>query len=228
MTAAFRALQVPSLLARALQQMLDSATGGADLLPILLPAAATASAPALLARQAAQAPAKGRPVPQADNVLLYGRCLALYRERVQPGAALDDLGRAAALFVMANLGALGRAEGCTSATLDALTQQMQNALQRLADWPATDLVAQQQLFEQLALLSVLITQSSEAAATQGPSARANVRLAAQAYLRQWLTLDPALVSLSASGLVVAPTARATLARQLHRATLSLTAAEAAP
>jgi hypothetical protein len=199
---------ISTLLARALQQMLALATGGDALPAITLPAAASATAPALLAggpaNGAANGPAtrhltsKGRPQPYADKHKLYTRCLALYRERVQGGADTDDLGRAAALFVMANLSALGR-QGGDAQTLDALTQQM---------------------LEQLALLSVLVTQSAEAAAQQGQLARANVRAAAQAYLRQWLAVDPALLSLSPAGLVVAPGAFGafeTLANQVNQA-----------
>ncbi len=216
---------IATLLARALHQLLEASTGGDKLPAISLPAAPDATAPALLASGPGMNVAnvhKGRPPTaqmlaqaQAEQHQLYTRCLALYRERVQAGATEDDLGRAAALFVMANLNALGRPGGDAS-TLQALTQQMQNALQRLPDWPQTPLVARQQMFEQLAILGVLVTQSSEAAARQGPLARANVRAAAQAYLRQWLDVDPALLSLSPQGLVVAPGAAAALARKAQK------------
>jgi hypothetical protein len=219
---------ITDLLAQALQQMLDLATGGEDLPAITVPAAATASAPALLANGPGLKPVKGRSQmasrtaapahAQADNAKLYSRCLALYRDRLQAGAEADDLGRAAALFVMANLNALGRqlAPGSDTQALAALTQQMQNALQRLPNWPTTDLAARQQMFEQLAILSVLVTQTNEAAAKQGPIARANVRAAAQTYLRQWLAVDPALLSLSPAGLVSAGSASETLARRVKR------------
>lgn len=196
---------LPTLLAQALQQLLDTATGGSDLGAITLPAAATPTAPALLARGLSLHNAQGRPRPQAENAQLYTRCLALYRERVQTGATQDDLGCAAALFVTANLTALGH-EGGDVSSLKALTQQMQNALQRLPAWSSLSLLAKQQLFEQLAILSVLIAQASEAATGQGPQARDNVRAAAQAYLRQWLAVDPACLSLSSQGLVVSPQA----------------------
>lgn len=216
---------VPTLLAQALQQLLDMATGGADLPAILLPAAASATAPALLAGGPVLQNAQGRQQARADNVALYTRCLALYRERVQTGpdqnnqnnqGNQDDLGYAAALFVMVNLTALGR-EGGDITALKALKQQMQNALQRLPDWPSTDLAAKQQMFEQLAILGVLVTQTSEAAAAQGPLARANVRAAAQAYLRQWLAVGPEFLSLSPKGLVVAQQAVARSARKVRAA-----------
>jgi hypothetical protein len=203
---------LPTLLAQALQQLLDTATGGPDLGAITLPAAATPTAPAVLARGPSLHNAHGRPRPQAENVQLYTRCLALYRERVQAGATQDDLGCVAALFVMSNLTVLGR-EGGDISSLKALTQQMQNALQRLPAWPAMGLQAKQQLFEQLAILCVLVTQASEAATDQGPQARANVRAAAQAYLRQWLAVDPACLSLSSQGLVVSPQAVAQQTRK---------------
>jgi hypothetical protein len=213
---------IATLLARALQHLLAASTGGDKLPAISLPAAPQPSAPALLAGGPGLQLAKGRPPTaqalaqtQAEQHQLYARCLALYRERVQAGAVDDDLGRAAALFVMANLNALGRPAGDAS-TLQALTQQMQNALQRLPDWPQTPLVARQQMFEQLAILGVLVTQSSEAAARQGPLARANVRAAAQAYLRQWLAVDPALLSLSPQGLVVAAGAAAALKQKVQK------------
>lgn len=219
---------VPTLLAQALQQLLDMATGGADMPAILLPAAASATAPALLAGGPVLPNAHGRQQARADNVALYTRCLALYRERAQTGRdqdnqdnqddqdKQDDLGYAAALFVMVNLTALGR-EGGDITALKALKQQLQNALQRLPDWPSTDLAAKQQMFEQLAILGVLVTQTAEAAAAQGPLARANVRAAAQAYLRQWLAVGPEFLSLSPKGLVVAQQAVARSARKVRAA-----------
>jgi hypothetical protein len=217
----------PTLLAQALQQVLGTATAGADLPAITLPAAATPTAPALLAQAASQAPtggaairgAPGQPLPLEANAALYARCLALYRERVQPGHGADDLGRAAALFVMANLAALGR-DGGDTATLQALTQQMQNALQRLPTWPSTSLAEQQQTFEQLAILGVLVTQSWEAARGPGTLAamtRAKVKAAALSYLQQWLGLDPALLRLSPQGLTVAAPAVAHLAKSAQNA-----------
>ena len=195
---------VATLLAQALQQLLDMATGGQDQPAITLPPAAQPTAPTLLAQEAAVQPAKGRRQPQADNLQLYTRCLALYRERMAGDSGQDDLGRAAALFVMANLAVLGRTGDAT--TLQAVTQQMQNALQQLPHWPGTGLAARQMLFEQLATLSVLVTQSAERARGQGPLARANVRTAALAYLRQWLALDAEFLTLSPQGLVVSPQA----------------------
>ncbi len=205
---------IQPLLAQALNQMLELATGGENLLAITLPAAAKPSAPALLASAQGISGSKSKPQPQSETTELYTRCLALYRERVQAGSQHDDLGSAAALFVVANLSALGRGQGADTTTLKALTQQMQNALQRLPDWAATSLEQKQLMFEQLALLSVLVTQSAEAAAKQGPLARANVRAAAQSYLRQWLAVDPELLNLSPQGLVVDAAA---LARRTHKA-----------
>jgi hypothetical protein len=205
---------IQPLLAQALRQMLALATGGENLPAITLPAAAKPSAPALLARAPGVTGGKGKPSPASETTELYSRCLALYRERVQAGGEQDDLGCAAALFVVANLSALGRGEGADTTTLTALTQQMQNALQRLPDWTTTSLEQKQLMFEQLALLSVLVTQSAEAAAGQGPLARANVRAAAQSYLRQWLAVDPELLTLSPQGLVVDAAA---LARRTHKA-----------
>jgi hypothetical protein len=69
------------------------------------------------------------------------------------------------------------------------------------------------MFEQLAILSVLVTQSCEAATGQGPLARAHVRAVAQAYLRQWLAVDPELLTLSPQGLRVAPQAVARRAQK---------------
>lgn len=160
----------------------------------------------------AEALAASHPGSAADKreaQLLYGRCLQHYRQQVQPRLELDggkadedDVGVAAAFFVLANLGAYGDTEPDT-ATLPAVERQLRSLLARTTAWRQLDTPARQSLFEQLALLGVLMNESRVAARRQGPAARANLARAASGYLQTLLGLVPERLSATVQGLTVA-------------------------
>jgi len=67
-------------------------------------------------------------------------------------------------------------------------------------WSRVPLGERQACFEQLALLAVLVDESTRQAHEQGPAAVENVRRAARGYLQQLLGLDPDRLGLDAGGL----------------------------
>jgi hypothetical protein len=152
----------------------------------------------------------GGPAARRDALVRYSRCLQHYRQQVQPrlspGQADDDLGAAAAFFVLANLAVLeGRAP--QDAALPAVERQMRRLLGGIAGAPEVDGASgrpdapqRRQLFEQLAALGVLVNESRLLAATQGAAAQAHLRSAAQTYLQDLLGLPPAQLAVSATGL----------------------------
>ncbi len=147
--------------------------------------------------------AAGRQEAQA----LYTRCLQHYRRHVQPQLeggvqAQDDIGIAAAFFVLANLGACQEVEPDVAA-LPAVERQLRSLLAQTAAWRQLASTERQSLFEQFALLGVLVNESRVAAQKQGAEARAHVQQAARGYLQQLLGLSPDRLSASAQGLVVA-------------------------
>lgn len=200
------ARQVAQLVQRTLGQVLADAAATEDLPPPLRQApAARAEGLHLLA-----AAHPGGPAARREALVLYSRCLQHYRQQVQPrlcpGHADDDLGAAAAFFVLANLAVLeGRAP--QDAALPAVERQMRRWLGRAAgaapaDGPAgrPDDPQRSRLFEQLAALGVLVNESRLLAATQGEAAQAHLRPVAQAYLQDLLGLPPARLVVSPTGL----------------------------
>lgn len=164
--------------------------------PHRLPAANTARGPALLARGHAG------PSARQNARQLYERCLTHFRQRAQPGATLDDLGLAAAYFVLANLEALHGLQA-DEALLLQVEAQMRSALAASPHWQRASLAEQQACFEQLAIVGVLVAESSRQAQRQGPAAQAHVRQAARGYLHRWLGLNPERLTLNDQGLALA-------------------------
>lgn len=190
-------------LGRSLQ---DAAQAEAHLPPLSLPRAAQATAPALLAQ------AHRNRAAQVEAAALYGRCLAHYRQQVQAvlrphdkqDGPQDDLGLAAAYFVLANLGAHEWREP-DAATLPAIERQLRQLIGSTPAWSGTPLPQRQSLFEQLALLGTLINESRIQAQQQGPAAKANVQKSARAYLQQLLGLEPDWLVVTPQGLALATT-----------------------
>lgn len=163
--------------------------------PLLQPPAALPIAPALLARSH-----PGLQARQAAQAL-YTRCLAHFRERAQQGAADDDIGLAAAYFVLANLDALHDLHP-DEAVLLQVERQMRHALGHLSGWQKAPLRERQSAFEQLAVIGVLIAESAGAARSQGQVAQAHVQQAARAYLVRWLGINPDGLRLGPQGLAL--------------------------
>ena len=174
------------------------AAGGSEP-PLRVPRAASPIGPGQLARSH---PGSAR--ERLELAALYQRCLQHYREAARAGGApedSDDLGTALAHFVAANLQAL---HGVTSPddALPALGRQLAAIVRASPAWRAAPLRDRQAYAEQMAILSVLMTDLSRRAPREGPAAIANVQRGARHYLRQLLGLDPELLTLDVSGLGV--------------------------
>lgn len=144
----------------------------------------------------------GGPQQQREARALYERCLVHYREVVratQADGGLDDVGAAVACFVAANIQAL-QGVSVTPAMLLRLERQLGGVAQLSSAWSTATARERQLYFEQMAILAVLIRETSAHAALQGPVAVDNVRRAARGYLRELLGLDPEQLTLDAGGL----------------------------
>jgi hypothetical protein len=196
--------ELARLLHAAMGQALDAAAQAAqagDAARLGVPAAPEPTAPKRLAATQAAGPRVRR-----DTLMLYQRCLRHYREAIQPRATPlkrdDDLGAAAAFFVLANLAAL-HGSAPDDALLPVLTAQLAHLIERTGAWEQAPLAERQALFEQLALLGVLVNESRIHADVQGHAARANLQRAARAYLLQFPGFDADRVHLTPRGLVLA-------------------------
>jgi hypothetical protein len=200
------AVEMTRLIHKEVSARLEQAAGVDDQHPpLLVPRAATAAGAATLARSHAGAAAR------SQALALYQRCLLHYRQKVQPrmqtpapadaasDKTQDDVGRAAAYFVLANLSAVTGVEPEVQ-TLPAVERQLRYLLSNTQAWQHTDLAQRQALFEQLALLGVLVNESRLVAQQQGAAAIVHVQQAARAYLQQLLGLDADLLSVSVRGL----------------------------
>jgi hypothetical protein len=140
---------------------------------------------------------------QRQALMLYTRCLQHYRQRVQPQLGIagrdDDLGSAAAYFVLVNLAVLEDREPDPRG-LPAVERQLRRMLGAAAEWSRCPLADRQQGFEQLAALAVLVNESRLAARVQGAAAQQHLRTAAAGYLRQMLGLEAERLTVSAAGL----------------------------
>lgn len=182
-------------LSEALGQALAGFGDGSEDLPALtIERAAKPTAPATLARSH-----PGGPKSRRDAEALYLRCLTYYRNKVQQGLPTDDVGAAAAYFVLANLAALQDLQ-VNEAQLALVERQMRQVIGRHDAWAQADAKEQQSLFEQFAVLGVLVGESQAEARKQGPAAIANVRRAARGYIVQLLGLNPDALRLTDQGL----------------------------
>ena len=163
--------------------------------------ACPALAPALLA-----AAHPGGEAARADMRALYERCLARYRQvsrTEQADAGVDDVGAAVAHFVAANMQAL-HGEPATPPTLLRLERQLAGVVRSSATWASASERERQLYFEKMAILAVLIGETSARAVLQGPAAVANVKRAARGYLHDLLGLDPDHLALGIDGLAMRP------------------------
>jgi hypothetical protein len=152
------------------------------------------------ARLAAAHP--GGPQARREARVLYERCLTHYRDVVrvtQADGGLDDVGAAVACFVAANIQAL-HGVSVTPAMLLRLERQLGGVVTVSSAWSTATARERQLYFEQMAILAVLIRETSAHAVLQGPAAVENVRRAARGYLWQLLGLNPDQLTLDAGGL----------------------------
>lgn len=182
-------------------EALFTAEGAASMEELAVARAARPTAPEVLAQSH-----PGGPQARAAMQAIYERCLAHHRDTVVPAlrgtsTPHDDAGTAAASFLAANLAALNGPQPSV-ATLQRLERQLGPVIVGTPAWREATLAQRQLYVEKLAILGVLIAESSRQAASQGPAAVANVKRAARGYVVEWLGLNPDLLTLGEDGLAV--------------------------
>jgi hypothetical protein len=188
---------IARLLQRALAKALLPAGDGDDLPALTIEPAAQAIAPAQLARAH-----PGGPKSRREAEALYHRCLKHYREVVRAddtALGIDDMGAAMAYFVAANVYAL-KDTPVTAQMLLRVEQQLRGVVGRSTEWVNGDARDKQSLFEQLAILGVLVGESAAQAKREGPAAVANVQRAARGYLSRLLGLNADALTIDGDGL----------------------------
>jgi hypothetical protein len=154
---------------------------------------------------------RGSPAARRQTRELCERCLGHYRTVVRPNDAargIDDVGAVVARFVAVGMHVV-RSGGATppvritSKMLLRLERQLSAFVHEASAWSSAPAVDRQFYFEQLAILSVLLVETSRFASAQGPAAVADVQRAARGYLQQLLGIEPDLLTLGPDGLTLA-------------------------
>jgi hypothetical protein len=190
-------------IARALEASPRPGDDAADGPALSVPPSRVPLAPA---RLAAGQPGGSAGREQAQR--LYQSCLDHYRRAVRPqdsALGLDDVGAAAAHFVAACLEAL-QGTRTSGEGLLRLERQLAQLVRLSPAWAGARARDRQMVFEQMALLAVLIDATRTRAAAEGTAAVENVRRAARGYLQQLLGLDPDVLALGPQGLMLQPRA----------------------
>ncbi len=198
--AATQAQRMAQTLRRALfESMLRCADGASD------NAASRSSARPGRSRRRCWRPAYPESTRQA-MCTLYEICLQHYRSVAGGGTEKSDDARAAvAHFVAANMQALQGID-VTPSMLQRLHGQLAMVTRLSSRWDRASLRERQLFFEKMAIVAVLVDQAWSRATTQGPAAIEHVQRGARGYLRELLGLEPDGLTLSESGLGLAPAA----------------------
>jgi hypothetical protein len=173
--------------------------GRSDVQALWVARARTPSAPARLAQSQ---PGGVEAREQARR--MYEHCLDTYRNAVRPqdsALGVDDVGAAVAFFVVCNLNALTGADPEKDTVL-ALERQMTGVLRSRTGWDGASIAVRQLLFEQMAILGVLVAGLATRARTESAAATANVQRAARGYLQDFLGIEPDLLAFGPNGLVL--------------------------
>ena len=137
---------------------------------------------------------------------LYEIYLQHYRSVAGGGPEKSDDARAAvAHFVAANMQALQGID-VTPSMLQRLHGQLAMVTRLSSRWDRASLRERQLFFEKMAIVAVLVDQAWTLATTQGQAAIEHVQRGARGYLRELLGLEPDGLTLSESGLGLAPAA----------------------
>lgn len=185
-----------------LNALLHSSDAGANERALRVEPAAQPIAPALLATAHAE---ETRP----SMCALYELCLEHYRRFIAKTPSADhrdDIRTAVAHFVAANMQALHRVE-VTPTMLQRLHGQLATVARLSSHWDRASLRDRQLFFEKMAIVAVLVDQMWTRAAAQGPAAIEHVQRGARGYLRELLGFEPDRLTLSESGLGIAPASR---------------------
>ena len=165
--------------------------------PLRVERAPTATAPTQMATLQSRDAAT-----RAQLETLYATCQKTYRESIRPqDTEDDDAGAAVALFISANLHVL-HDEQATPDMFEALELQLRGVTRRSAEWDAASQAQRQAFFERIAILAVLMAGSLDRAKSEGPAALADLRRTARQYLQQMLGVNPDLLTIGPTGLVM--------------------------
>lgn len=193
-------------LAERFERLEAPASNGTDHTALFVARAHDSIAPARMAAQQ-----RGKPGVRAQTRELYERCLQHYRETLRAVDAqrgIDDVGAAIARFVAVNIHVLRNGNSTprvriTSKMLLRMERQLSAVVHEGSVWSNSSAVDRQFYFEQMAILSVLLVETSRYATSRGPAAVAEVQSAAREYLQQFLGIDPDLLTLGPDGLTLA-------------------------
>lgn len=169
-----------------------------ELSTLLVDRAASSIAPSLLS---SIHPGGKKVQQEAKN--LYKKCLYAYRRKIRGGEPVDDMGAALAFFIAVNYEAL-YCEPVPAESLFNIERQMKHMFNLSPAWSTSNARDKQELFEQLAILSVLVAEANSQAIRQGTAAIANVKNAARNYLQQLLGIDPKSLVVTPKGLSIQP------------------------
>lgn len=167
-----------------------------DLSKLLVERAAKPIAPQLLS---SIHPGGKKVQREAKN--LYKKCLNAYREKIRDADPVDDMGAVLAFFIAVNYEAL-HYDPVSAESLIFIERQMKYMFNSNAIWSSSKISDKQELFEQLAIISVLIAEANAQAIHQGSAAIANVKSAAYNYLHQLLGIDPKYLVITPKGISI--------------------------
>lgn len=173
-----------------------TATAGADAGSTTIYPSSVGSFPT---RLASQFPPASR--PEAERV--FRELLQRYGQLEQQfGIARGDVAGAVAAFIAGNYIAYHNTS-FPDANFLALVKQMRVVLGNNPDFQQASVQARQELYEQTALVGMLMATGQMALARQpNPQALANMQRAAKSYLEQFLKTDADRLQLTATGLTI--------------------------
>lgn len=144
---------------------------------------------------------------RAEAKQLYTQLLDTYRKNVEPANKIpkNDVAGAFALFIGGSYEAYRNAE-MQPAHFQALVRQMQRVIASNAAFTQASKAEKQELYEQFAILGMLMASTREAIQTKQPTnakeISANLKSAAKSYLEEFLKTSADSVEIGAQGLAL--------------------------
>jgi hypothetical protein len=144
---------------------------------------------------------------RAEAAQLYTQLLDAYRKTIEPANKIpkNDLAGAVALFIGGNYEAYRNAD-MQPAHFQALVRQMQLIIGSNATFTQASKVEKQELYEQFAILGMLMASTRETIQTKQPSnakdINAKLKSTAKTYLEQFLKIDADSVLIGPQGLAL--------------------------
>jgi hypothetical protein len=144
---------------------------------------------------------------RAEAQQLYTQLLDTYRKSIEPANKIpkNDLAGAVALFIGGNYEAYRNAD-MQPAHFQALVRQMQQIIGSNATFTQASKVEKQELYEQFAILGMLMASTRETIQIKQPSnakeINAKLKSTAKTYLEQFLKIDADSVLIGPQGLAL--------------------------